>query len=29
MIPLSSIDAVAERYDAFFCDVWGVIHNGR
>jgi HAD superfamily hydrolase (TIGR01459 family) len=26
---LDSIDAVAERYDAFLCDVWGVIHNGR
>jgi HAD superfamily hydrolase (TIGR01459 family) len=26
---IASLDAVAERYDAFFCDVWGVIHNGR
>lgn len=26
---IPSIDAIAERYDAFFCDVWGVIHNGR
>ncbi len=26
---LTSIDAVAHRYDAFLCDVWGVIHNGR
>lgn len=26
---LDSIDSVAERYDAFFCDVWGVVHNGR
>lgn len=26
---LSSIDAIADRYDAFLCDVWGVIHNGR
>lgn len=26
---LATIDAVAERYDAIFCDVWGVIHNGR
>jgi HAD superfamily hydrolase (TIGR01459 family) len=26
---LDSIDAVADRYDAFLCDVWGVIHNGR
>jgi HAD superfamily hydrolase (TIGR01459 family) len=26
---LESIDAVADRYDAILCDVWGVIHNGR
>lgn len=26
---LSTLDAVADRYDAFFCDVWGVVHNGR
>lgn len=26
---LASIDAVADRYDAVFCDVWGVVHNGR
>jgi HAD superfamily hydrolase (TIGR01459 family) len=26
---LASLDAVADRYDAFLCDVWGVIHNGR
>ena len=26
---LTSIDAIADRYDAFLCDVWGVIHNGR
>lgn len=26
---LDSIDAVSGRYDAFLCDVWGVIHNGR
>lgn len=26
---LSSIDAIADRYDAVFCDVWGVVHNGR
>ena len=26
---ISSIDEIAPRYDAFFCDVWGVIHNGR
>lgn len=27
--PIASIDDIAERYDAVFCDVWGVIHNGR
>lgn len=26
---IQSIDAIADQYDAFFCDVWGVIHNGR
>lgn len=26
---LTSIDDVADRYDAVLCDVWGVIHNGR
>lgn len=26
---LSSLDDILERYDALFCDVWGVIHNGR
>lgn len=26
---VASIDEIAHRYDAFFCDVWGVIHNGR
>ena len=26
---IASLDDVAERYDAFLCDVWGVIHNGR
>jgi HAD superfamily hydrolase (TIGR01459 family) len=26
---LTRLDDVADRYDAFFCDVWGVIHNGR
>jgi HAD superfamily hydrolase (TIGR01459 family) len=29
MRALSSIDAILDRYDAIFCDVWGVIHNGR
>lgn len=26
---LNSLDAIADRYDAFLCDVWGVLHNGR
>ena len=26
---LRRIDDLASRYDAIFCDVWGVIHNGR
>lgn len=26
---IASIDDVADRYDAVFCDVWGVLHNGR
>ena len=26
---IASIDAIADSYDAFFCDVWGVLHNGR
>ena len=26
---LDSLDSLADRYDAVFCDVWGVIHNGR
>jgi HAD superfamily hydrolase (TIGR01459 family) len=26
---IASLDEIADRYDAFFCDVWGVIHNGR
>lgn len=26
---LQSIDEVAANYDAVFCDVWGVVHNGR
>ncbi len=32
MIPprlLDGLHAVAERYDALLCDVWGVVHNGR
>ena len=26
---LESIDAIADKYDAVLCDVWGVVHNGR
>ncbi|HYD87203.1 MAG TPA: TIGR01459 family HAD-type hydrolase [Vitreimonas sp.] len=26
---LEMLDDVADRYDAFFCDIWGVVHNGR
>ncbi len=26
---LASLDAAAAAYDAVFCDVWGVVHNGR
>lgn len=26
---IASIDAIADRYDAVLCDVWGVLHNGR
>jgi HAD superfamily hydrolase (TIGR01459 family) len=26
---LSGLSAVADQYDAIFCDIWGVIHNGR
>lgn len=29
MRALASLEDVADRYDAFFCDVWGVLHNGR
>jgi HAD superfamily hydrolase (TIGR01459 family) len=27
--PIASIDEIADCYDAVFCDVWGVVHNGR
>lgn len=28
-IPLiAGLSSLADRYDAFFCDVWGVLHNG-
>ncbi len=26
---IASLDAIADRYEAILCDVWGVIHNGR
>lgn len=26
---ISGLGAVAERYDAILCDVWGVVHNGE
>lgn len=26
---ITSLDAIADRYDAVFCDVWGVLHNGH
>lgn len=26
---LPSLDALAGRYDAVLCDIWGVVHNGR
>ncbi len=26
---LSGLSAVCGQYDALFCDIWGVIHNGR
>jgi HAD superfamily hydrolase (TIGR01459 family) len=26
---LPGLSAIADRYDAVLCDVWGVIHNGR
>lgn len=29
MQTLASLDERADRYDAVFCDVWGVVHNGR
>jgi len=27
--PLSGLGQVADQYEAVFCDIWGVIHNGR
>ena len=30
MIPLiNSVAPLAQRYDAWLCDIWGVMHNGR
>ena len=26
---IASFDDITDRYDAVFCDVWGVVHNGR
>ncbi|MBS0384983.1 MAG: TIGR01459 family HAD-type hydrolase, partial [Proteobacteria bacterium] len=26
---LDRLEDIADRYDAVFCDVWGVVHNGR
>jgi HAD superfamily hydrolase (TIGR01459 family) len=26
---ITSLDEIAADYDAVFCDVWGVVHNGR
>jgi len=26
---LSGLGQVADQYEAVFCDIWGVIHNGR
>jgi len=28
-VVLSGLSEIAARYDVLFCDVWGVIHNGR
>jgi len=27
--PLSGLGQIADNYDALFCDIWGVVHNGR
>ncbi len=29
MKSIASLDEIADAYDAVFCDVWGVVHNGR
>lgn len=28
MKQLASLDDLTGQYDVFFCDVWGVVHNG-
>ena len=29
-VPLiDGLSAIADRYDAVLCDIWGVLHNGR
>ena len=27
--PIAGLSDIAERFDALFCDIWGVVHNGR
>ncbi len=29
MKPISGIAGLAERYDGFILDLWGVVHDGR
>src|SRR5436190_1996022 len=26
---IAGLAQISDRYDALFCDVWGVVHNGR
>jgi HAD superfamily hydrolase (TIGR01459 family) len=28
-LAIAGLGEIADRYDAIFCDVWGVLHNGR
>lgn len=28
-LPISGLGQIADEYDAIFCDIWGVIHNGK
>jgi len=28
-LPLAGLGQIADDYDAIFCDIWGVVHNGR